>query len=543
MKTRAETLAHLREQTFDLLVIGGVATGAGIALDAATRGLRAALIEKEDFAFGTSSRSTKLIHGGLRYLKQFEIGLVREVGLERAIVHRNAPHLVIPEKMLLPLIRGGQYGKFMTAIGLTVYDLLARVAKPDRRRMLSKEKTLQKEPLLDASRLKGGGHYAEYRTDDARLTVALIRTAIEASACCANYVSAEGFEKAEGQVTGVLACDALTQETFPIQAKQVVNATGPWVDELREKDGSRSGKGLHLTKGVHLVVSHERLPVQQSIYFDVPDGRMIFAIPRGAITYIGTTDTTYEEDISHPKTSKADANYLLDAVNAFFPEVTLTLADVQSTWAGLRPLIHEDGKSPSELSRKDEIFESPDGLISIAGGKLTGYRKMAERVVDRVVKRLPNQDQDCSTATRVLASGPFKDSAEVDAYINTIQERFKGFGINDATNLATTFVQRYGRDVDVILGHAQEQQQQASESPETVLLRAEVWFTVTHEMVQRASDFCVRRSGRLYFARPQLTEQLPIILEALQKHLDWSDQRRSEEQQAMEVWFDEVSIH
>src|SRR5687767_10228842 len=384
---RPATIHKLITEEYDLLIIGGGITGAGIALDAASRGLKTALIEKNDFAFGTSSRSTKLIHGGLRYLKQLEFGLVKEVGSERAIVHKLAPHLVIPEKMLLPLSEKKGMGYWLTSIGLKIYDWLAGVRPADQRKMLTKQQTLKYEPLLRKEDVKGGAIYAEYRTDDARLTMEIVKTAAIHGADLLSYSEAHEFLYREDLITGVKATDHLSGEVFDIQAKVVVNAAGPWVDELRDINKSKEGKRLHLTKGVHIVVAHQKFPVKQAIYFNVDDGRMIFAIPRGRATYIGTTDTFYDGDKDNVLTSRQDAEYLVAAVNSNFPTVGLSVADIESSWAGLRPLIHEEGKSASELSRKDEIFESATGLISIAGGKLTGYRKMAERVVNLVIKK------------------------------------------------------------------------------------------------------------------------------------------------------------
>ena len=349
--------------------------------------MKVALIEKNDFASGTSSKSTKLIHGGLRYLKQFDFWLVKEVGTERAIVHKIAPHLVIPEKMILPLIDGGTYGSWLTSIGLKIYDVLASVEGDDKRKMLDKEEALEKEPLLPSTILRGAGYYAEYRTDDARLTIEVLKTASQYNAQVLNYTKASEFIYKNKRIVGAKVTDGFTNESYSIKAKYVVNATGPWVDELRQVNNLKTGKRLHLTKGVHLVVAHEKLPVKQSVYFDVPDGRMMFAIPRGKVTYFGTTDTNFQKDKNTVETSIVDVSYLIEAVNNMFPEINLTIADIQSSWAGLRPLIHEEGKSASELSRKDEIFVSDTKLISIAGGKLTGYRKMAERIVDLVAKK------------------------------------------------------------------------------------------------------------------------------------------------------------
>jgi len=431
---RENITKELQSTEFDLLIIGGGITGAGIALDAASRGMKVALIEKNDFASGTSSKSTKLIHGGLRYLKQFDFWLVKEVGTERAIVHDLAPHLVVPEKMILPLIEGGTYGEWLTSIGLKVYDILASVEGEDKRKMLDKEEALEKEPLLPESILNGAGYYAEYRTDDARLTIEVLKTALDYDAKIINYTEASQFIYEDNRVVGATVKDNLSNETFNIKAKYVVNATGPWVDDLRQTNHSKTGRRLHLTKGVHLVVAHEKLPVKQSVYFDVPDGRMMFAIPRGKVTYFGTTDTNYQKDKNNVTTNLVDATYLISAVNNMFPEISLTLNDIQSSWAGLRPLIHEEGKSASELSRKDEIFVSDTELISIAGGKLTGYRKMAERIVDLVAKkykrRFDKEFDEIKTKEIALSGGTFQNYQEVQSYTDAIYNRIAEVDFN-----------------------------------------------------------------------------------------------------------------
>src|SRR5688572_24629421 len=322
---RNTILSSLRSETYDLLVIGGGITGAGIALDAASRGLKTALLEKNDFAFGTSSKSTKLIHGGLRYLKQFEFGLVKEVGSERAIVHHLAPHLVVPEKMLLPLYERKGLGYWLTSIGLKIYDFLAGVKPEDQRRMLTRNQTLRYEPLLKKDDVKGGAIYAEYRTDDARLTIEILKTASVHEAVILNYLKVTGFIYQGEQIEGVQVVDGQTGNLFLVRAKVVVSAAGPWVDELRTINQSCTGKRLHLTKGVHIVVPHQKFPVQQAVYFDVDDGRMIFAIPRGRTTYVGTTDTNYKGDKSQVFTTRADVTYLLQAVNTAFPSAHLQI--------------------------------------------------------------------------------------------------------------------------------------------------------------------------------------------------------------------------
>lgn len=526
-------LSRLRTQQFDVLVIGGGITGAGIALDAAARGLSVALVEKGDFASGTSSRSTKLIHGGLRYLKQWEFGLVAEVGRERAILHSLAPHLVVPEKMLLPIVKGGSYGRFSTSIGLKIYDSLAKVAPEDRRQMLKRDAAAKAEPLLDATRLRGAGLYAEYRTDDARLTLEVFKTAERYGALPINYLRVQEFIYEKREVVGVV-CEDLqptTQYAFinsevRIRAKVVVNAAGPWVDTLRESDKSKTGKHLHLTKGVHIVVPFERLPVRQSVYFDVKDGRMVFAIPRGKATYIGTTDTDYEGDLNDVHASTEDVTYLLDATNSMFPAAGLTAADVQSSWAGLRPLIHESGKPASDLSRRDEIFISASGLISIAGGKLTGYRKMAERITDMVLRRLRKSVSQlpCTTHTiRLSGSDNLPDHSAVLALRETLSSQLApyGLGSEDAIYLAHL----YGTQSAEIV------QRMASfrDTPVLALLKAEVAFCIEHEMTATSEDFFARRTGLLYFDIQRVEAHGYAIIQEMGRILAWDDARKKQE--------------
>jgi glycerol-3-phosphate dehydrogenase len=509
---RAAQIEQLSSQLYDLLVIGGGITGAGIALDAATRGLKVALVEMQDFAAGTSSRSTKLIHGGLRYLKQLEVGLVMETGREREVLHRNAPHLVVPEKMLLPLVKNGTYGPLATSFGLWVYDVLAGVKDDEQRVMLSREAALAQEPLLREDILEGAGLYIEYRTDDARLTIEVMKTATAAGAVCLNYAQAVGFTYNEkGKVAATQVKDGLTGQVFAIQARKTVNATGPWVDTVRQQDTTapNTNKHLRLTKGVHLVLPRHRLPVRQAIYFDVPDGRMIFAIPRQGVTYLGTTDTNYDGPIDDPLTTAEDVAYLLRSANHMFPSLVLTPADVLSSWAGLRPLIHEAGKAPSELSRKDEIFISAGGLISIAGGKLTGYRKMAQRVVDLVARKLSKRYgltiSESRTEQLVLSGGDFESPAHVRAYAQQLAQTLAPLGLPQSYAEYLTF--NFGTQAPQVVAQLTAGLAQGLQ-PETAALHGELAYCFQQEGVVTLADFFVRRTGRLYFDRPAMSAQL-----------------------------------
>ena len=517
---RSSLIEKMGGTHYDLIVIGGGITGVGIALDAVTRGMSVCLVEKGDFASGTSGKSTKLIHGGLRYLKQFEFNLVKEVGRERAILHDLAPHIVVPEKMVLPLIKGGSLGRVMTSIGLYIYDFLADVEGEDKRRMLDKEEVLEIEPLLPSDKLLGGSIYAEYRTDDARLTIEVAKTAHRKGADLINYTSCTGFEYTENKISGIKCTDHIFDREYTVSGNVVVNATGPWVDDLRSKDEKVTGKRLYLTKGVHIVVSRDRLPVQHSLYFDVPgDNRMIFAIPRLGVTYIGTTDTYYNSDKDEIGVEDEDVEYLLNAVNLTFPELHLKSEEIISSWAGVRPLIYEDGKSASEISRKDEIFETDRGLISIAGGKLTGYRKMAERVVDLVAGKLPDKKfNPVQTETIHLTDPYFTDDKEVREETLKLEKVVMDKGLPSL--YASYLVHNYGPAVWDIWQTALDSDQ--DQSIEERLILAELQHCFEHEMVLKPLDFVVRRTGRIYFLPESVTLVKQIIFPYFQNRMNWT---------------------
>ncbi len=503
--TRKVTLNNLQKQEYDIAIIGGGITGAGILLDAVARGLKVILFEKQDFAIGTSSRSTKLIHGGLRYLKNLELGLVREVGQERAIVFSNAIHLVRPEKMLLPLFPDGSLNKFTANIGIGVYEWLANVQAKERKSMLDKENTITLEPLLKDTKVTGSALYTEYRCDDARLVIEVLKKAVEKGAEAVNYCEVTDFDYDDkNTIKAIRLKDATTNETYTCTAKKIINAAGPWVDELRKINKSLEKKQLHLTKGVHIVVDKKKLPIQQSIYFDVPGNRMIFAIPRDGIIYLGTTDTDYKQNIDTPNVSAEDTNYLLNCINNLFPSIHLTPSDVLSSWAGLRPLIHEEGKAPSELSRKDELFLSDTGLISIAGGKLTGYRKMAAKAVDialqYLVKEFPTTHtwKKSNTISIHLSGGDFDSLAHFYSYKETKIGETKEISTN--ISFVSLLVDRYGTNVDTILDIAFDNYRNLSPSQQPFALeKAAMTYSKEHECVVYPQDYWHQRTATNYF--------------------------------------------
>ncbi|WP_301107084.1 glycerol-3-phosphate dehydrogenase/oxidase [Sporosarcina sp.] len=522
---RQEVIDLLDSELFDVVVIGGGITGAGIALDAVTRGLKTALIEMQDFASGTSSRSTKLVHGGLRYLKQFEIKEVAELGKERAIVYENGPHVTTPERMLLPFHKGGTFGSFSTAIGLQVYDFLAGVKKSERRTMLNVEQTVKQAPLVKKEGLQGSGMYVEYRTDDARLTIEVMKAAAEKGAVILNYAKAAGFTYDEQTINGVEVEDMTSDKKWTIQAKKVINAAGPWVDEVKNMDGPSAGKHLILSKGIHLVFDQSVFPLKQAIYFDTPDKRMIFAIPREGKAYVGTTDTFYEGDPKEMQITEEDRTYILDAIRYMFPKVTVTAEDVESTWAGVRPLVHEEGKSPSEISRKDEIWDSEKGLITIAGGKLTGYRKMAETVINKVVRQLSNETgrkfPRSITKHFPISGGDIGGSSNYKRFIREAVERGQalGFTERESQHLAAL----YGSNVDKVFAIPYEP---ATQMPR--ILYVKLRYAIEQEMTVKPTDFFVRRTGDLFFHIDNVQAGKTDVLNEMAAILQWTENERTQ---------------
>jgi glycerol-3-phosphate dehydrogenase len=520
--SRAQYFQEAASQEFDVLVIGGGITGAGIALDAASRGLKVLLVEKQDFAAGTSSRSTKLIHGGLRYLKNLEFKLVHEVAKERKVLHRNAPHLVIPEPMLLPVLKKASFGYWVTAAGLTLYEMLGQVPLSEWHRMLNKKRTLLQEPLLNPDKLKGSGLFFEYRTDDARLTLEVLKTARAFGALCLNYSELQSFlYQNSGKINGAIIQDNIAGSSYEVKAKCIINATGPWSIRIMEQDQKLKAHLLYPTKGVHLVVPFPKLPLKQSVYFDITGGRMLFAIPRNHITYLGTTDTPFAGDFQHPEVTKADADYLLEQINQMFPSVNLKLPDVVSSWAGIRPLLYEEGKKPSEISRKDEIFVSTSGLITVAGGKLTGYRYLAEKVVDKALKlHFPNKIKPSVTRKLKLCGGNFKGAAEIKVFEKALQNKAMEQGFSPET--IPFLIQKYGTNSGTILSKA-IQLKAITPDAKKCLLMAEIWYTITEEGAATISDFLIRRTGMLYFEREKIEGILPVVIAAFRENLDWNE--------------------
>lgn len=543
-QTRKENIEQLKQKQLDILVIGGGITGAGLALHGAARDMSIGLIEMQDFAAGTSSRSTKLVHGGLRYLKQFDVELVADVAQERAVVGKNVPHVVKPSYMLMPVYDepGASFNGFSAEVVLHLYDYLAKIEDEWTHYFVDKEETLQEEPDLKKEGLLKGGFYLDYTNDDARLTTEILKKADELGALLTNYVKAIGFIYEENTITGVEAEDVLTGETFEIKASTVINASGPWSDLVRGELNNEEEKKMYPTKGVHFVVDHKKLPVKRTIYTDTgqEDNRMFFIIPRREKTYFGTTDTPFEGEYEEPEVTQEDVDYLLEAVNHRFPEANITLDDIEASWAGLRPLIQDkENNDPSGISRGHEIFVSKGGLVTIAGGKLTDYRRMANDTFERVdqeIDKMGRSFDPVDTADIVLSGGDVPIDMSFEEYIE--DQTKKGVALGLEENDARYLVNWYGTNVEQVF--ALKDKAEKMDLPIRVALQLE--YALENEMVISPVDFFARRTEYLLFDTQKLEEVKHAVVEELAKRFEWSIEEKETHTIALEEKIAETTL-
>ncbi|HWL40387.1 MAG TPA: glycerol-3-phosphate dehydrogenase/oxidase [Gemmatimonadaceae bacterium] len=398
-------MTELSGEPFDLLVIGGGITGCGVARDAAMRGLRVALVERDDFASGTSGRSSRLIHGGIRYLENAQLHLVHEAIRERQTLLRIAPHLVKPLAFTWPLYRGARVGKLKLAAGLFVYDLMA-AGRSRRHFALDAAGTLQREPSLRPEGLEGGAVYYDAATDDTRLTLANALAAREHGAVVVNHATVTSILRHQDRATGAIV--ARNGATEDVRARVILNATGVWENNFTTEERARRLRG---SKGVHISVARERIGNREALTLISPlDGRVMFCLPAGSQTIIGTTDTWTSESPDAVRADRSDVDYLLGSINHYFPRAGLTRADVASAWAGIRPLASGGAKSPGRISREHSIVVDDSGIVEVTGGKLTTYRSMAAEIVDLVQSRL-GRERRPSTTDSVALPGAGREAA------------------------------------------------------------------------------------------------------------------------------------
>ncbi len=536
---RSQALAALAQHEFDVLVVGGGITGAGVALDAATRGYSVALLERADYASGTSSRSSKLVHGGLRYLQNFDLGLVREALLERQLMVALAPHLVRPLPLVVPAFEGAHPDR-LVGVGLNLYDVMAVTDRrsasdrlrsrrgkraqaepeagdswsPERHRMISGEEVLELLPALAAREPTSGYLFYDCQTDDARLVLTVLGEAERFGAVCANRLQATGLLEHGGRAHGVQALDSESGERFDVRAANVVNATGVWADQLRPNELHEEAElpRIRPSRGTHVTLRHADLPLIGGAIVPAGNGRTIFALPWLGHTLVGTTDNDYEGPLEHVKPSVEDVDYLLAATNAFFG-TDLGTAELTGAFAGVRPLISTgDPKKSVDISRKSELYETSSGMITITGGKLTTWRRMAKMTVDRIVER-DARDAPCRTHEIPLGQAIAVEELQ----------RVEGVTAESYEALAA----RYGHAAREVLALASEREELAQPIVAGLPdLLAEAALAARHEQARSVGDVLLRRT-RLGLLAARELPGAPVrrVGEVLARELGWSAQR------------------
>jgi len=523
--TRRARWLTLPDETADLLVIGGGITGAGIARDAAMRGLRTVLVDAGDFGWGTSSRSSRLIHGGLRYLEHRWFRLIFEASRERRTLLRIAPHLVRPRAFVFPTHEGGRVKRWEISAGVWLYDLLAVFRNVHLHRLLGRRGVLKIEPLLRERGLTGGALYYDAQTDDARLVLATMRSAHRHGATCLSYARVVSLEKGGGAVRGAQLEDGFTGDRISVKAHVVVNATGPWTDAMRRLDEPGAVPLLRPTKGAHIAVPQRRIGNTGAVTLLSPiDGRVMFVLPWGDVTIVGTTDTDEVVAPDDVAANEQDVLYLVRSANAVFPNARLGMDDVLAAWAGLRPLLKGGGDSTATVPREHRIVESASGLVTIAGGKLTTYRVMAAQTVDVVTRRLRQLDgrplpPRARTEAEPLPGGEVRD-------LDTLIDELTGDGLGP--DVARHLVGAYGTEARAVANLMSEDRSLAGPLvPEGPWRLAEVVYQARREMALTVSDVLIRRTHAFHLRADQAVSAAPVVAQLLAQELGWDAERRS----------------
>jgi len=526
-RTRSASLEKFRQEVFDVLIIGGGITGAGLALDAAARGLKTALVEKRDFAAGTSSRSTKLVHGGLRYLEHFDFGLVREALLERALLTRIAPHLVEAYPFVIPIYRAANRNydhPLKMRAGLFLYDLLAGRHNFAKHRRLGREEALKLAPQLDPRGLQGAFLYYDARTNDARLVIEVIKAAHAHGAAIANYTRVGHFLRdANGKINGALLHDELSGQQTGLSAGVTINATGVWMEETIKLDGQRLNglkKKIRPAKGIHLTVAADRLRVGAAWLIPSLTGhRFYFVVPWEGRVNIGTTDTDYEGGKDSPQAEAEEMTEILNAVNSYFPEAQLGPSDVISAWAGLRPLITDaNAKDTTAVSRKEEVIETADGLISIGGGKLTTYRAMAEHGINLALERLGLAANDKTTADIPISGGEMS-RVELEMTAKQIAQHYE-LPMDITRHLIFT----YGSNFDILIRLMREDEHLRDRLvADLPIVKAEIVYAVRNELAVTLADALTRRTRLAILAGKEALQCADVAAALMAKELGWNE--------------------
>lgn len=521
---RRQALAAMARDGVDVLVVGGGITGCGVARDAALRGWKVGLVEKVDFAFGTSSRSSKIIHGGVRYLEYGHFLLVRESARERTVLRTLAPHLVHRMDFLYPVFAPDSLMKIRA--GLSVFDWLAGADGDDKHDTLDPDEVRRQLPGL-RDPLRGAVRYPEYITDDARLTLENALSAALHGARVANHARMEHLVRDDaGAVVGAVVRDELSGETHRIAARCVVNAGGPWAQQVLEESDLPVEKPLRPSKGIHLLLSADRLPIEGAGFLKSSTGRRGLAMRRLDWVYVGTSDDEYHGALDAPRATRAEVEDLLAMVQDCFPEAAITLDDVQATWAGVRPLIMEEGKTTRDTSREDEVWEGPRGLVTVAGGKLTTYRRMGERVLDAVHREIGKAPDDRDQTLEVPLPGSPEGDAE--AFRRERGAELSALGVDEPTVRRLTWL--YGRQLDDLLALGREDPAWLRPLGEGVpAVCGEARLAAQREMACSLVDFMDRRAALLLFSPNFGLAAAPEAAQVMGEALGWDEARREAE--------------
>jgi glycerol-3-phosphate dehydrogenase len=531
---RARALEEMAKARLDILVVGGGITGAGIARDAALRGWKVGLVERADFAFGTSSRSSKIIHGGVRYLEYGQFLLVRESARERRVLRRIAPHLVHPIPFLYPAFADDTY--WLIKVGLTLFDAMARASAAERHRNLDPEDVRRRLPGLRGP-LKGGVLYLEYITDDARFTMENALSAALHGAWVANHASAR-LVTSGGRVVGAEVTDALTGRTRAVDARVVVNATGAWAERTLAEGGLEPRRPLVPSKGIHLLLDAAALPIEGACFLKASNGRRGLAMRRLDRVYVGTSDEEYKGPLEAPRATRAEVEELLAMVQDCFPDAGLTLADVRATWAGIRPLILQPGKSTRDTSRHDEVWSGTPGLVTIAGGKLTTYRPMARRTLKAVARQLGEDPPGPARTDAVPLPGGDLGGVDAESYRAARTSDLLRLGVT--ARAAARLAWLYGRQLEDLLALGESDGRWLEPlHAEVPALRGEARLAVEREMASTLIDFMDRRSALLLFAEHQGEAGAEAAATIMGEVLGWSAERRAREVAAYRSYAEE----
>ncbi|HYK64429.1 MAG TPA: glycerol-3-phosphate dehydrogenase/oxidase [Patescibacteria group bacterium] len=520
---RQKSLTRFRDEDFDLAVIGGGINGAAAARDASMRGLKVALIERGDFAGATSSRSSKLIHGGFRYLPQFQFKLVYEALRERErLRHVTAPHLVHPIQFLFPVYKRRGFNRLTMAMGLTMYDLFARVPFKEWHTSLNAAEVRETEPALSREGLTGGAMYFDAWADDARVTFENVLDADLHGAAVANYAAVESFGIAGGTIASVRVRDLLGGITCELRAKAFLNAAGPWVDQIRRMDDPAAKPCVRLTKGVHIVFARTVLPVRESLVLADEQGRIVFVMPHDRYVLVGTTDTDFAGDPATVRTEASDVEYLIAVLAESLPGIKLTKADVATSFAGLRALIREEKEAPSSVPREEVILESPSGLMTVAGGKFTTHREIAEKLVDMAMQRLGRHAGIAPTLkTPLPGARPLEASEDAGgaAALRTMPSA-----------AADILRARYGTRAPIVARIASRRPELAEPlSRNCPAIGAEVVNAVANEMARSVADFLIRRTSLSWRSPVEAEAAAPAVARIMAAELGWDRAREQAE--------------